>query len=442
MKKKSVFILLWMSSFIFYSCNSNLLDDNLIKNNGNDKNLSIIKESFKDSISMLNIDTTSIIFKSMRILKNGKRYKVASSPMYTQSASESLFDLRDFPVNIIVKESTNGTRFLTAKGSPRLSTPAYFAQKQDDNTNISQTFYLSYVPLVGEYCISTKINGITYPMSIGSYTSNPNNKFLYARNGSARSEDAFTFNFSDNEASSYYIQSSLWFGSDDPNNPTSWNVWDYTLGCNNSAVYFDKYRNISSQQFIITPLDNFTITKIEYQNDQTALLEKVPDFVVNWSANNATSVSQQMSTNFGSTASKTSTFSRTLGVSLTVSASAKVGIPFIADGKITTTANTSSSATWGESSTTQDTRNYNFQIIVPARRRVVATASVSRYHMKLNYTAYLTGVNTGRTIKVTGVWDGVDCTDIVTNFTEYDLLTNSFIKTTTIKGLRNEVVKL
>ena len=30
------------------------------------------------------------------------------------------------------------------------------------------------------------------------------------------------------------------------------------------------------------------------------------------------------------------------------------------------------------------------------------------------------------------VWDGVDCTDIVTNFTEYDLLTNAYIKTTTI----------
>jgi hypothetical protein len=167
-----------------------------------------------------------------------------------------------------------------------------------------------------------------------------------------------------------------------------------------------------------------------------------PDFVVNWSANNATSVSQQMSTNFGSTASKTSTFSKTLGVSLSVSGSVKVSIPFIADGKITTTVNTSASATWGESETTQDTRNYNFQIIVPAMRRVVASATVSRYHMQLGYTAYLTGVSTGRVIKVKGVWDGVDCTDIITNFTEYDLLTNAYIKTTTINGLRNEVIKL
>lgn len=47
--------------------------------------------------------------------------------------------------------------------------------------------------------------------------------------------------------------------------------------------------------------------------------------------------------------------------------------------------------------------------------------------------------STSRTIKLKGVWD---CVDIVTNFTEYDLLTNAYIKTTTINGLRNEVIKL
>lgn len=279
-------------------------------------------------------------------------------------------------------------------------------------------------------------------MSIGSYSSAPTNYFLYARTGSAQSSDEFTFNSSDNEGSNYYIQNSLWIGSDDPNNPTPWNVWNYTLGCNNTSTYFDKYRNLGTQQFTINPLDNFTITKIEYNTDQTAILERAPDFVVNWSANNATSVSQQMSTNFGSTASKTSTFSKTLGVSFSMTGTVKVGIPFIVDGKVSTTLGTSASATWGESETTQDTRNYNFQIVVPAMRRVVATATVSRFHMKLGYTAYLTGVNTGRTIKVKGVWDGVDCTDIITNFAEYDLLSNTYIKTTTINGLRNEVIKL
>lgn len=149
-----------------------------------------------------------------------------------------------------------------------------------------------------------------------------------------------------------------------------------------------------------------------------------------------------MSTNFGSTASKTSSFSKTLGILLTVAGSVEVKISLVLDNKINTSLTTSASATWGESQTTQDTRNYNFQIVVPAQRRVVATATVSRYHMKLGYTAYLTGVNTGRTIKVKGVWDGVDCTDIVTSFTEYDLLTNAYIKTTTINGIRNEVIKL
>jgi len=79
---------------------------------------------------------------------------------------------------------------------------------------------------------------------------------------------------------------------------------------------------------------------------------------------------------------------------------------------------------------------------VPANRRVVATATVSRYLMKLNYTAYLVGNDSGRTIRSNGTWTGVDCTEIITSFKEYDLLTNAYIKTTTIKGKPNEIIKL
>ena len=436
-------------TFVLTGCSSNAINDSLNLSE-NDKTQLNSRGSIEDSIVALTVDTTTTIYKSMQASRSNKMRKAASYEMGNQSALDVLFDLRGLPVNIVVKENTNGSRFLTAMRKKKTflwntsytSLPACFAQKQNDGNTSSQTFYLNYIPLVGDYYLTTKFGNSTQVMSIGSYSKDPNSKFLFARDGSFQSSDELTINSSDSEGSSYYIQNSFWFGSDDPNNPTPWNVWNYTLGCKNTDTYFDKYRSLGTQQFTITPLDNFTITKIEYNNDQTASLEKAPDFVVNWSANNATSVSQQMSTNFGSTASKTSNFSQTKSVSLSVSGSVKVGIPFIADGKISTTVNTSTSATWGESETTQDTRNYNFQLIVPARRRVVASATVSRYHMKLGYTAYLTGVSTGRTIKVKGVWDGVDCTDIVTNFTEYDLLTNAYIKTTTINGLRNEVIKL
>ena len=220
-----------------------------------------------------------------------------------------------------------------------------------------------------------------------------------------------------------------------------WNVWNYTLGNKNSNTYFDKYRGLATQQFVVSPIEDFRISKIEYDNDYTAVLEKAPDFVVTWTANNSTSIPQQMTTNFGESATKASSFSKTQGVSFSMSGEIKVTIPFIKNG-ITTTVGSSSSATYGETETIQDTRNYNFQIVVPPMRRLIATASVTRYKMKLNYTAYLTGVTSGRTVKVRGVWEGIDCTDIITNFAEYDLVTNSYLKTTTINGTPNEVIRL
>ena len=60
---------------------------------------------------------------------------------------------------------------------------------------------------------------------------------------------------------------------------------------------------------------------------------------------------------------------------------------------------TSHSATYGESETTQDSRNYNFQVVVSPMKKVVATATVSTYKIRLNYTVYLTSVTTERTVK-------------------------------------------
>lgn len=439
---RKIFLIFALVVFTLTSCEKNELYQDV-----ND-NIQYSEEFEVDSILFFNVDTTTNIFKSLKASTKQSRLKVSSSTTDYYDAMNTIFDLRGLPVNITVVENSNGNRILTAKRNKRKTwfkttysdAPAVFGLKTNDNDVTSQTFYLNYVPLVGYYYLTTNFGSTSFYMSIGSYSSSPNNKFLYARNGSYNYSDEFAINPTDEVGSSFFIQNSYWFGSDDINNP--WSSWNYTLGCSGNNTFFDKYRNTGNQQFTITPLENFTLKSIEYKNDQTALLEKAPDFVVSWSANNATSVSQQMSTNFGSTASKTSTFSKTLGVSLKVSAGIKVGIPFIADGKISTEIGSSASATWGESETTQDTRNYNFQLIVPANRRVVATAAVSRYIMKLSYTAYLKGDVSGRTIRLNGSWSGVDCTEIITNFKEYDLLTNAYIKTTTIKGKPNEIIKL
>jgi len=312
---KKILYILALVAITFVSCEKNELNQEV-----ND-DIYISKGLEMDTILFFNVDTTTNIFKSLKASTKQSRLKAPSSTTDYYDVMNTIFDLRGLPVNIAVIENSNSNRILTAERNKRKTwfkttywdAPAIFYTKTDDNDVLSQTFYLNYVPLVGNYYFTTNFGSTSFIMSVGSYSSDPNNKFLYARNGSYTYSDEFTINPTDEQGSSFYIQNSYWFGSDDINNP--WSSWNYTLGCSGNNTFFDKYRNTGTQKFTIIPLENFTLKSIEYKNDQTALLEKAPDFVVTWSANNATSVPQQMSTNFGSTASKTSSFEKTLGVS-------------------------------------------------------------------------------------------------------------------------------
>lgn len=392
----------------------------------------------EEEIIPLTIDTTSTHFKNML---NQVKMKLKSAPSRFAPTSsvidinETLFDLRDSPVNILVSENVGQGKYLTAKRNRYKrwfktyysNAPARFEEKQEDGNTTSQTFYLSYVPLIGQYTIKTKFAGNDYYMIPGHYKSSPKDEFLYGENAPS-SDYAKIFNFVplQSNGESFYLENFNWT-SDDSNSSL---VWHPALGCNNdSRTYFEKYRNSRRQQFTIAPVEGFEIERVEFHNDYTASLSKKPDFVVTWTTVNETNINQQLSTNFGSSASKTSNFSRSNSFSFSISTDFKVSIPIVANGSIKTTATNTNTATWGKSETFQDTRNYNFQIVVPAMRRIIAKAQVTRYLIKMRYTAYLKGEKTGKIVKMNGIWEGVDCTDIVTSYTEYDLKTNRFIRT-------------
>lgn len=361
--------------------------------------------------------------------------------------SNTLFDLRDLPINILVRDNPQGL-YLTAKrkrytkwfSSHYSSAPAIFTTKnKEDTKTTSQTFYLKYVPLSGIYGIKTIFDGEDYYMVPGTYDSSSKDHFIYASSDDLTYINSYNFIFQDN---GYYSIESELVGSDDPDNPTMENVWQYVLESKDSQSHLAKNRSLAQQQFSIVPLESFNIVKIEYRFDETAVVSKLPDFIVTWSTVNRTSVSQQMSTNFGSSATETSSFSNTAGVSVTTEGSLKVKVPLFEESSFKFSTNVSYSRTWGKSESTTDTRNYNFQVTVPAYSRVVATAQVSMNKLNVGYTTYLKGVNSGREIRISGVWEGVECGNIVTSYTQYDLDTDKKIGSRTFDGIPLKVVSL
>lgn len=171
----------------------------------------------------------------------------------------------------------------------------------------------------------------------------------------------------------------------------------------------------------------------------TATVAQIPDFVVRWEYENRSSVTQQLSTGFSSTATRTSSFSNTYGVSVSVTSSFSVNVP-VASANLTISMNSSYSHTSGKSETQSDTRNYNFPISVPPYCRIVAEAIVARYQLNVGYTTYLRSVNTGKEIRLEGRWRGIDCAEIKAKCTEYELDSNNITKIKTFNGVPHEAV--
>ena len=147
---------------------------------------------------------------------------------------------------------------------------------------------MKYVPLSGIYGIKTIFDGEDYYMVPGTYDSSSKDYFIYASSDDLTYINSYNFIFQDN---GYYSIESELVGSDDPDNPTMENVWQYVLESKDSQSHLAKNRSLAQQQFSIVPLESFNIVKIEYRFDETAVVSKLPDFIVTWSTVNRTSLS-------------------------------------------------------------------------------------------------------------------------------------------------------
>lgn len=352
--------------------------------------------------------------------KQRKLRSLAAGDVYSD-----LYQLNGLNFYIQTKDSYFGKNTLQSQGKGKEIILAPYS-----STNANQLFHLRFLPA------STGIPYLVYsaneesPIGAGSYTSNPNKYVLYTQAANSTSLFGFSWDFSTNATNdSYYFINQDILGS----GSSPWDVYNYYLDASNGAMGFARSNNSIAQQFNIVPNDVFKLESIEYINDATATLSRIPDFATTWAYTNGTSVQQSITTSFGQKATKTSNHTNQSTISTKLSTTVTVGVPFIVKGEISTEIGGSLQYTYGKSETTEDTRNYDIPLLIPANTRVTASATVTRYNMNVNYIATLRGQNTGKVIKVNGVWNGVDCTDIVVNTQQTNLKTNVVTKGVAIK---------
>ena len=167
-----------------------------------------------------------------------------------------------------------------------------------------------------------------------------------------------------------------------------------------------------------TPADIFEIESISYYQMPEDYISLAPDFISDIIVENETSLEQSMTANFTQKATIQSRFSKTDGFSVTVKAGASINICEILNAGVDVTTVSSTTASFENSETLEDSRSYSFPVRVPPFKKVKACVVVQRYNANISYRAVFKGTRTGRRLTLTGKWEGVTASTITYKLVE------------------------
>lgn len=436
--KKKIGSIAFIAILFLISCT----DDNEMLNNEMEKDTpETLVDGMESYLTVSNLDSINVgdticNFSEIEVDENLREKRTKS-----YSDNSGLDPFIDFPLNIVVRESSGSARYLTHQGLNK----EVMLKNYDSKNTLFHIFYLKRVPLTGELYIETNVLKGILPirferklLSAGSYASDPNTRVLYVKDGTSLSGARWDFSQSqrklDGSGAYIFYNSDLYGGGS-----SFWDFYNLCLQSEGTKMRFGKYVERGTQEFEIRPIEEFDMVSLELIVDNSAFAVKKPDFYVTWDYNNNSDKDQEMSTNFSKKASRTSSFSRKHSVSLTVASTLSVGGTFFVNGQITTTVATTNEWTYGKSETFEDTRTYNFPLTIGARTSVHATLYVAQYEMNVKYRAVFRGKTTGKYFTEIGDWKGVDCTDIKVDVQSTDSYGNK--KVTTYNSVPKSRVK-
>lgn len=156
----------------------------------------------------------------------------------------------------------------------------------------------------------------------------------------------------------------------------------------------------------IRPIEEYTLEDITYSLSPDDKIIPMPDFFEEVEVKNNGDILQTMNVQYSQSATESSKFSKTIGLSLTIGASVSVGVPILAGGSLNVSQTTSTTWSYEKAESKGDTRTYNFKLDVPARSTYRAKVMVSIYSASATYTAYYRS-KSGRPLVLSGKWTGL-----------------------------------
>lgn len=409
---------------LFISCS----EDNIVSDSKSLES-TLINDSIDNEISDINPLSDEEI-EEMKLLKESMiKTRYLSDDNDYKKELESLIGI---PVYLKVKESNFGKNYLTTYGAGK--------EVKYDNFkgNNTQQFYIG-----GGYSSASGIDYLIYsykekkPLSIGSYSSNPEKKVIYILS-SANLSYGCSWDFYPGTSSdeSFVIENTDVLGK----GSTVWNSFYYAIGAVDNNVTLGKYLNKKNQEFEISPVEEFYVKEVKYIEDNTSSVLRKPDKVLKTYYTNDGPVQQTKNLTLSEELTETSNFSHKTGISISIKTEFKTGVPIFASGKIETSTTSSYEYSYGKSSSKRQSVSHTFPLVVPARSYAECTLSFAQYEANVKYEAICIGKTSGREIKIRGQWDGISFSEDRTNVKITSLDNPSIVKSASFKGVPKNTV--
>lgn len=365
------------------------------------------EKSTKLEQSIINSQDSTIIplegdRESIRHLKNHMKTRASYDYNDDQYLSEELRQLDEIPIYLQVQGNSDGRQYLSATEKGKELTIEYFNGKSDN-----QKFYLKILPAVAgiPYLIYSKKTGT--PLKLGAYKSKPDVKILYASQDASGSLFGASWDIKRAQYSSdsYIIENQDW---PQQGNSGYWlDIYYSVITVNGSKISFSKYNKSPRQEFKIIPVEDFEVQHIDFEVDGNTTLTQVPKVVFSDKFTNNGPINQKHSFSISETYKETSTFNKKTSYSVNISTSFKTGVPFLSEGKITTSVTAGQEFTYGKSEEHSKTISRTVDVEVPANSMANVSYTVYTYNMDVPYIAHCVGKTSGKKIKIRGVWHGV-----------------------------------
>ncbi|MDR1501576.1 MAG: hypothetical protein LBT43_03875 [Prevotella sp.] len=391
---------------IFFSC-ENALENEI---QSSQENIMVAAESKVGTLDSLISEEAQALEETeeLKALKEliGKlkrpRVKVQAYD-YDENFSTNIWAIRELPITLQARGQANtGNRYLSTNGKGKEVTLVNSARSDD------QKFYLRVLPA------SSGIPYLIYsykektPISVGQYSSNPDNKILFTTKDESGSMYSASWDLIPSESYKGYfaIQSESYLGQSDPNN--MWSVFNYVLEVrNDNKLGYAKYSKKAQQEFLPKPDARFVLQEITYDTNSAIITEGTPLKIVS-NDRNISVEPKTYSIPVSKSFTETSYFSEKKSIDFNLSNPSKCyQRPTVEANRIVLPNTTTKYDAMYKTTSTQNitkTLSFNIEGNAPERCLIEVTSSVKTYNVSINYT--IKGTYSDREIKLSGTWRG------------------------------------